>query len=165
MATVYLIRHGEPEVRGVFLGQMDPGLRAPVKIDLDVPIVYTSPLRRARETYIECARVEILPDLREIGYGEWTGKSWEEIEAGWPELARRKMGAWLAVTPPGGEPWDEFAARVGHVWDRVRQGLFPAAIVAHQAVNAALAQMIAGRDPERFQQGYGEVIAFEYGRA
>lgn len=162
MATVYLIRHAEPAVRGVFLGQMDPPLTDAARpaFALDVRIVYTSPLRRAMQTAaaIECDRVEVLPELRELGYGEWTGKTWEEIEERWPDLAREKLRNWTGVTPPGGESWTDFAERVARAWARIREGPFPAAVVAHQAVNAAL---VAPENPESFAQKYAEVITHE----
>ncbi len=170
MATLYLIRHAEPEVRGVFLGQMDPplsiaGMQAASSLgEIEVAITYTSPLRRARETaqYVRSQRTAILQELREIDFGDWTGKTWQEIESGWNALARRKAADWLGVAAPGGESWHELLKRIEIVWHAVRTGPEPAAVVAHQAVNAALANLIEGRDPLVFEQRYGELTLMTY---
>lgn len=164
MATVFLIRHEEPEVRGVFLGQLDPPLSARGRAaaaqlcEIEAAAIYTSPLRRAAETAAFLRGEPVtLDELREISYGEWTGRTWAEIESAWSDVAD-----WHSITPPGGEPWPAFLQRVDAAWTRIRAGAFPAAIVAHQGVNAALAALIAGRDPLSFTQNYGEVIQLEY---
>lgn len=171
MASLFLIRHGEPEITGVLLGQMDPPLAPAGKArleaalrDVQVEAAWTSPLRRARETaaYVHAARVIELPELREIDQGQWTGKSWAEIEATWGDLAARKMSDWLAVAAPDGETWSAFLDRVRHAWSVIRNGPRPAAVVAHQGVNAALRYLIDGRNPLDFAQQYGEVIELAY---
>jgi broad specificity phosphatase PhoE len=171
MATLFLIRHGEPEVTGIFLGQLDVPLAAAGWAQMAsalggiaVAVAWCSPLRRARET-AEAVRAEelrVVADLREIDQGEWTGKRWAEIEAGWSELAQRKSADWLGVAAPGGESWTDFLERVGAVWQLIRRGPRPAAVIAHQGVNAALAHLIDGRDPLAFAQQYGEVTSVEY---
>jgi alpha-ribazole phosphatase len=171
MATLYLIRHCEPELRGVFLGQMDPPLSATghnqAKATLrrvNVVVAYTSPLQRATQTaeYAGCAQIIQIENLRELHYGDWTGKPWTEIERDWPELARRKTADWLGITPPNGEAWPELLQRINEVWTIIRNGPEPCAVIAHQAVNAALASLITQTDPLQFEQQYGEVISIEY---
>ncbi len=159
MATLFLIRHAEPERTGVMLGQLDPALsaagvqQAATLAKLTVSIVWSSPLRRARQTAgLIGAPVIELPELRELDQGEWTGKSWPEIEAQWPELAARKLENWIGIPAPEGEPWEIFVARIRTAWNRIRSGPEPAAIVAHQAVNAALLHLIEGRDPVAHSQ-------------
>lgn len=171
MSTLYLIRHTEPAIRGVFLGSTDPGLSeqgcaeaARLLSGLEVAALYASPLRRARETAaaIPAPRPPVvLPDLREMGFGEWEGLTWAQIEAAYPETAQRKIHAWMAVTPPGGETWQEVAARAAQALAVIRRGPFPAAAVAHMVINSALAQQVNGADPVTFYQNYGEVIRCE----
>jgi broad specificity phosphatase PhoE len=167
MASILLIRHEEPELRGRFIGRTDPSLSpagrqaAAAKLsDVDVKAIYVSPLRRARETAaaIRCG-VEpvVIDDLAEIDFGEWEGLTWQEIEQRWPNAACRKIEDWLGVTPPGGECWSDFDARIGRALARIHPGPKPAAIVAHMAVNAALAARLAGADPKRFHQKYGDI--------
>ncbi len=170
MALVYLIRHGEPETTGVMLGQMDAPLsdegrrQAKALSTLQVEMVWSSPLRRARESAacLLCKHIAELPELREIDLGDWTGKRWDEIESEWPEVAARKLADWFRCAAPGGEEWDAFLHRVQNAWDRIKAGPFPAAVVAHQGVNAALLNLIQGSDPLQFRQGYGEVIRVAY---
>jgi len=159
MPDLYVVRHARPAVIGVLLGQTDPPLsedggRQAGELLRDVRLVrvYSSPLRRARETADLLARgacVEIMEDLREITYGEWDGLSWAEIEGRNEELARRKLADWGGVTPPGGEGWDAFRGRVLRAFERICMGPRPAAIVGHAAVN----QILTG-----VEQAYGGVF-------
>jgi len=121
-------------------------------------------LRRAAETAccLPCSTVVILPELREIGFGEWTGKTWSEIEAQWPALAAAKLKDWQGVTSPDGETWKTFAERIRRAWDRIRRGPSPAAIVAHSGVNAMLAHLATGCPVTQFQQQYGEINEITY---
>jgi broad specificity phosphatase PhoE len=167
MSKLYLVRHAEPALTGVLLGQANPplssaGRTAAAKIRLPVRIVYSSPLRRAVETAAQWGlRTLVLQDLTEISYGEWDGLSWREIESKYPELAKHKQVCWRAVTPPGGEDWEAFANRVARALSLIRSGPFPAAVVAHAAVNAELTRILRGVDPHSFQQEYGEVLEYE----
>ena len=170
MPTLYVVRHGEPALRGVMLGRTDPPLseagRAQMRgIALPVHVVFTSPLRRAVESaelMAKGAEVVILSDLAEIGFGEWDGKSWSEIEAMDPELAGRKLENWLSVAPPGGEPWPEFQQRVDSALEVALMRGEDAAIVGHIAVNACIASIIAGVDPLGFRQEYGQVYDYRF---
>jgi broad specificity phosphatase PhoE len=178
-------------VEGVLLGQSDPPLSDRGRRDaerafsgLEVERVYSSPLRRARETAAflrSPAEVTVLDDLAEISLGAWDGKSWEEVQRADPALANRKSEDWFGVIPPGGESWNFFAKRVLTALDRVRSGPMPAAIVAHWAVNSVIASAQTrqtkpsappcstplGRavppvgPPQLFQQAYCEVIEFD----
>ena len=170
MATLFLIRHGEPTLTGVFLGQLDPPLSETGRLQclplkaLHVEAAWSSPLLRARQTasFLNTASLHEHDGLREIGYGEWTGKSWAEIQTTWKEWAGRKEADWLATPAPGGEPWPDFVQRLNMVWNHIRNGPHPAAVVAHAGVNAALNMLITGSDPLQFQQTYGEVIRVEF---
>ncbi len=158
MPRLFLVRHSEPDITGVLLGQCDPPLseagRAQAALILeDVPlaIVYTSPLRRARETAELMARgapVVVIDGLREITYGAWDGLTWADIEAADPDLAVNKLRDWRKFTPAGGEHWDTFVTRVKQAFEPLLLGPEPAAIVAHAAVNEILGAC---------GQGYGDV--------
>jgi len=171
MNRFYLVRHGEPELRDVFLGRTDSPLSALGQIRaaealsrLQAAIVYCSPLSRSFQTamYIPCMRrVIVLDGLSEIDFGDWETKSWGQVEQGWPDVARMKRKAWLGVTPPGGESWTAFHGRVMKAWELIKQGPTPAVIVAHMAVNAVLAGHLFGIDPATFRQEYCEVLAVD----
>src|SRR5512147_817829 len=104
MPTLYVIRHAEPEIRDVISGQSDPPLSITGRdqaelLRVPVNIVYSSPLKRARQTaiYLNSCPV-ILSDLAEISYGAWDGLSWSEIERRWPEIAAAKIADWQGTT-------------------------------------------------------------------
>lgn len=171
MALLYLIRHAKPEGAGTFLGQADPPLAiaaldewAAALSALSVRAVYVSPLRRARDTAacLRCPEVTVLADLREIGFGQWTGKTWLEIERNWADLAARKLKDWRGVTPPEGESWTAFEKRIQRAWDSICKGPAPAAVVAHHAVNAVLANLANNVSTEDFRQSYGEIKQLTY---
>jgi broad specificity phosphatase PhoE len=69
---------------------------------------------------------------------------------------------WRAGVPPNGETWSDFEVRIRAVWRGLREGPFPAAIVAHLGVNSVLAACIAGWDAMTFQQDYCEVLTLEF---
>lgn len=167
MRKLFVVRHGEPAVTGVLLGQSNPRLSrdgrfAAGMLKLPVRVIYSSPLRRALETAERMGhRIHVLQDLVEIGYGEWDGKRWEDIEREYPDAARQKELDWAGATPPGGEPWSEFTARVDRALEVIRRGIFPAAVVAHAAVNAQIASRLTGADPFSFQQEYCGVLEYE----
>jgi broad specificity phosphatase PhoE len=50
--------------------------------------------------------------LREFHFGDWDGLHFAEAAARDPDLSRRYWEAPGAVAPPGGESWDDAAARV-----------------------------------------------------
>ncbi len=78
---------------------------------------YASDLSRARETAQAVAERHGLPvqvhiGLRERGFGSFEGKTWAELEAGWPveiESWRKRVPNFA---PPGGESLLQLQARV-----------------------------------------------------
>jgi broad specificity phosphatase PhoE len=169
MPALYLIRHAEPAITGVLLGQSDPplseeGRKQAAALRLPEPCaVYTSPLRRALQTaaYLtKCAVV--VPDLAEITYGTWDGLSWIEIERRWPKLARRKLADWEGVTPPGGEAFLDFRTRIGEVFTSLQQTATPCAIVGHEAVNAVILCLLGNSNFLSHRQAYCELQRHEF---
>ncbi|MCC6341418.1 MAG: histidine phosphatase family protein [Bryobacterales bacterium] len=171
MPRLFLIRHGEPELKGTLLGRRDPGLSAEGRIaagaamaGIDAAVAYVSPLRRARETAAFLPpgiRRIITGGLIEIGLGEWEGLEWREVEARWPDVARRKLERWFDVPAPGGETWPRVAARAARVIERIRAGPFPAAVVAHLGINSAIIARLTGSDPRMCVQGYCEILTYD----
>lgn len=123
---VILARHGQTEwlAAGRSQGQGDPplderGRRQALALAralraLEPASVYASDLARAAETArFVAARcgvpLRLVPELREVDLGEWTGLTADEIDRRWPgALARWRAGrrGWLA-----GESYDEMAER------------------------------------------------------
>ena len=165
MPSLYLVRHAEPAVTGVLLGQSNPSLSDAGRQQaskVQVPsfaACYTSPLLRSVETAAALnVPTTIIPDLREITYGEWDGRVWADIEQRWPDIARRKMLDWTGVTPPGGEAWAAFEQRVSAALDAILKMPLPALLIGHEAVHSVIAARVAGEDPTTFQQSYCELV-------
>jgi probable phosphoglycerate mutase len=79
--------------------------------------VLTSPLSRCAETAAVvaagCGGLPVVTetDLTECDFGEWEGRTYEEVRAGWPV----EFEAWqcsTGVAPPGGESFQQVAGRV-----------------------------------------------------
>ncbi|MFN0102913.1 MAG: histidine phosphatase family protein [Bryobacteraceae bacterium] len=163
MRLIHLIRHARPAVTGVLLGGSDIPLASEelTASTLVVDRVLASPLARAwrtAELLFPGTEITAVPEFAERGLGQWERKRWDEVEAEWPELAGRASVDWFGTTPPGGEPWSDFVARVERGW----RGVPPAgaiAIVAHVGVNSVLAHLADGRELASFQQDYLEVIS------
>jgi probable phosphoglycerate mutase len=154
-------------VTGVLLGRTDVSLRPAVipAATFTVATVFASPLRRARRTaelLFPNQPVNILDGLSERDLGDWEGRSWREVQQGWPDLAAAADRDWFATVPPNSEPWSRFVERVGSAWREIRRAEAPCAVVAHAGVNAVLAAWIAGRSPAEFQQKYLEVLTLEF---
>ncbi|MEO7651338.1 MAG: histidine phosphatase family protein, partial [Bryobacteraceae bacterium] len=148
------------------LGRTDVALRLDTlpAIALPVASVFASPLRRARRTaalLFPFREMTILDGLAERDLGEWDGLSWEAVQHGWPDLARQAEFDWLGTTPPKGESWPTLIARVTPAFHQMCRAEKPIAVVAHVGVNAALAELIAGRNPMEFRQDYLEVLTLE----
>lgn len=171
MPQLLLVRHGEPERKGVLLGRLNTGLSAAGLAQaqaalrgMEAAVCYVSPLRRAQETAAclpaSIARVT-LEDLAEIGMGDWEGLRWTEVEDEWPELASKKLTNWFGIPAPGGERWEEIVARAERALERMRLGPFPAIAVGHQGMHAVLDSLLTGRRPEGFLQEYCEVRRYD----
>jgi alpha-ribazole phosphatase len=104
------------------------------------------------------ASLDIREELTERDFGQWDGLAWKEIERQWPADAAYALENWLEFTPPGGEPWPEFADRVQRFW-RATPRTENLIVVAHHGVNALLAEF-AGLGPAiSFKQDYAEIIS------
>ena len=131
-----LIRHGalEPEHTGRFVGLSDVCLSAAGRRQAEAlgkyfekpePVhVLVSPLRRAMET----AELALRPsghsfsvdhELREIDFGDWEKKTFDEISAADPENAARWGRFERDFAFPGGESLQSFTDRVERLAGRV----------------------------------------------
>ena len=124
-----LIRHGEVEARyqGIFGGSIDMNLsprgQRQAKILADylrvktIDAVYASPMKRVQQTFAPSARHHrvkqvILPGLREIDFGDWTGFGWDAVREKfgiepWEWLDKIELGV-----VPNGESTVHFRKRV-----------------------------------------------------
>ena len=124
-ARLILLRHAVAEAGERCAGRgsaFDPGLERPGReqaaaasrrLGREVDLVVSSPARRALETAAAWdLPVQVDERLAERSFGEWEGRRWSEL---WPTVAAEVLTdpeAYARFTPPGGEPFEEVAARV-----------------------------------------------------
>lgn len=148
-----LLRHGQPEGGDRFRGTRDDPLnetgwrqmRASVEGAAPWEVIVTSPLRRCAEFAAELADrhrlpLETEPRLAEMAFGEWEGKSFDELKASAPAALRSFFADPVHHTPPGGEPLAEFSRRVDAAWDGLaeRHSGRHILVVCHGAVMRAI---------------------------
>lgn len=160
---LFLVRHGQTDwnVQKRAQGHTDIPLDAvgreqafrTGKAFLDLPIqrLLTSDLQRASQTADEIARntkvpVEILPELRERGFGEWEGQPFAEIGIRFGFEADFKGVTRNEITPPGGESFVDVWNRVKSVVDDVQKRKIDTAIVAHGGTCSLLLAMFLNGD-------------------
>jgi broad specificity phosphatase PhoE len=154
-ARLVLVRHGQSTYNAEMRlqGQADPPLSeagraearalAPVLPPFDQ--VVTSDLVRASETAALLGYPDAIRDARwrEIDIGEWQGRSLsdfpDEIEHSW------RGGP---VTPPGGESWAQFQARVGAAADELLAAGGTWLAVCHGGVVRGVVSHVTGADPQ-----------------
>ncbi len=150
MSALILVRHGETNLAGRFCGQIDPPLNEAGNLQaaqaarevaqLGIARIHSSSLLRARQTAEKIAQssgreIELLPELREIGFGAWEGLDWTEIEARWPQESRRWAEEFPHRSAPQGEPYAEFCARVDSCIASIASTVpMPVAVVTHRGV-------------------------------
>lgn len=165
MTELLLIRHGETHWNrvGRFQGQIDVPLSdggreqaaALAEILRVVPlrIIYTSDLRRARETAEAVAATTGAPivedrRLREIRLGRWEGLTVDEIRAGDGEALDRFRQNPATSRAPDGESVPDVQRRVLAALEDILQS-YPegqVAIVSHGLALAALKVSLLGED-------------------
>lgn len=150
---VDLLRHGEPRGGAKFRGHADDPLsetgwtqmRAAVQGESPWQVVVSSPLLRCAEFAAELAASLDLPmeteeRFKEIGFGEWEGRTAEELMQSAPGCLDLFWRDPAHYTPPGGEALDAFAARVTASWidTLARHAGKKILLVAHGGVNRVI---------------------------
>ena len=158
---VYLARHGRTayNLEGRFQGQL------PVPLDElgraqaaelaeratahGFAVLWSSTLLRARETAeIVAASTGLEPRhdarLMETDAGDWTDRSFEEVQGEAPELFAKFIAGDPTFAFPGGESFAEQEVRVGAALDDVERGARPVLVVCHGMVIRAALSVRAG---------------------
>lgn len=146
--TLYFLRHGSTGADGRFIGSTDlpvaPAARATLRksgralLEKNVGAVFCSPMLRCRQSFDALSLdrdVEYLDDLREIDFGEWENKSFDEITAAYPD----KVCEWAEWSEgfsfPEGERISNFLQRIRAVREKIE--LHPAQsilVVSHGGI-------------------------------
>jgi len=145
-----LIRHGEPVGgSGRYRGQIDDPLsekgwrqmREAVAGHCPWQSIVSSPLSRCAAFAEELGQRHGLPvsfdnRLVEIGFGEWEGRSKDEISAQDPQALQNFYTDPVGFCPPGAEPMVDFERRITTAWQALLRGYAGqhVLVVAHAGV-------------------------------
>lgn len=133
-----LIRHGQTQwnVLQKYQGQTDiplnnTGRDQAEKLAVSLQnetfeAIYCSDLSRAEETAKIIARFHSMepvsdPRWREFNFGHWEGLTYREIDHAFPEEARLWVEDTRNFQVPGGESFDQIAARVEEVLEEIQR--------------------------------------------
>ncbi|MCQ2487015.1 MAG: histidine phosphatase family protein [Clostridia bacterium] len=159
--TLYLYRHGLTSANydGTYCGHRDIPLSARGRESLnflkenctypDVPVVFTSPLQRCRQSakimFPENDAIE-MRELIEYDFGEFDGCTAEDLKD------KLEFATWLSggpnVAPPYGETNADFGDRIADAFIKIVEGMMKTgitetAVVTHGGVVSALMSMFA----------------------
>ena len=183
MTEIILVRHGETgwNVSQTYRGRADVALdEVGVKqaellgeylSDWKLEAIYSSPLRRARDTANAIARhqnakVQVASGLTDFDYGSWQGLPEAEVRKLYPDLHQEWRTNPHLVTMPGGESLGDVAERArGVVKEAVSRYQGSVALVSHRVVNKVLICSLLGLDNSRFwdiRQDVGGITVFDY---
>lgn len=136
----YLIRHGQTEwnIEGKIQGKTDiplnetglhqAALLAEGMRGRSIAAVYSSPLLRAAQTAELLAeekglKVRLVPELREVDFGLWEGRSWEEVDAAFHEDLKKWEENPALYMPTGGESRESCRLRCKKAVERMLEEL------------------------------------------
>jgi broad specificity phosphatase PhoE len=129
ITQLLLVRHAEVETRyhRVFGGRIDMGLSprgheqstalAKYLSGRHFDAIYASPMKRVQETIqpllaVKEHRPVILPGLREVDFGDWTGLGWEDVQKRFGESPFEWLEKMARDGFPNGENELAFRSRV-----------------------------------------------------
>ncbi len=176
--TFYFLRHGETTASrtGGYCGTLDPDLTpeglemagdfAAAYKDLAWEAIFCSPLRRAVATAQPlCDAVgltlHLRKELKEIAYGQWEGKTPEEVN----RTFHNEFVSWMADpgwnSPTGGERGVDIARRSSLVLEEMEQG-HPSGnvlVVSHKATIRIMLCSLLGIDVGRYRDRISMPVA------
>jgi len=171
MTTIYLIRHGQTawNKEEIFRGRTDislneVGIREAELVGeslkgMDIHVIYSSPLSRARETARRIAqffnlKVQPLEGIIDMSFGKWEGRPLREVQIHDRELYRQWREQPHLVKLPGGESLDEVRVRAMAALEEVVQYHHGKnlVLVSHRVVNKVILCGILGVDNSHFWQ-------------
>jgi alpha-ribazole phosphatase len=182
--TLWLIRHGETaqSSRGRCYGSLDVALSPAGIVQVQAAAkrlgtqrlsgIYCSPRTRCRHSAEiiaaeQTCTVETVEDLAELDFGDFEGRTYDEIAAEHPELYAEWMANPTMVKFPGGESFSDMWERVNAAVAKLRTGHAESifAIVAHGGVNRIIlaeALGLPGKNIFRIGQGYAALNLVKY---
>jgi alpha-ribazole phosphatase len=187
--TLLFIRHAETDFAGRFCGHSDPSvnerglrqieelietLRTEFAGARSIDAIYASDLARALSTAdaigreFELSPIKV-PELREIGFGEWEGLSWAEIESRDHVYARQWSEAYPYLPAPDGELFEAFQSRVLSEVKRILAMASHncAAVVTHAGVMRVVLRSLCGLEEQeawKRTKAYCSMFRYQPGR-
>jgi broad specificity phosphatase PhoE len=169
VSDIYLARHGQTayNLEGRFQGQLPVPLDAVGRAQAEdlaerasahgFASLWCSTLLRARETADAVARrIDLEPRedarLMETDAGDWTDRSFADVQSEAPELFAAFAAGDPAFAFPGGESFAEQELRVQAALQDVAQGELPALVVCHGMVIRAAFARRASQAARRFER-------------
>ena len=179
---LYIIRHGQTDwnVEGKIQGRQDIPLNAAGRSQAEmlakgmekrpVTAIYSSPQIRAMETAETLARAQGMavipvPELAEIGYGDWEGRTASDILAKERKLYEEWWQHPATVAPPGGETLNQVDVRCKKAWERIKGEMKgDPAVVAHGGTLAHfIVHLLEGQpDAAEILVGNASITTIEY---
>ena len=171
MTSIYLVRHGQTawNKEEIFRGRTDipldeTGLRQAELTGeyfkgMEIHAIYSSALSRAWETAQKIAQfhdltVQSLPGIIDMSFGNWEGRSHQEIRENDRETYRQWVETPHLVRLPGGEGLDDVRVRaMAAVEELVRKNPGKTLVlVSHRVICKVLICAILGLDNSHFWQ-------------
>jgi len=156
-ATWWWVRHGPTHAK-TFVGWRDiPAdlsdtaqlTRLSAYLPADALIV-ASPLIRASETAdaIQDARTRLpdAPALREFSFGDWDGRSFDDVARTDPDVSRAYWEDPGHIRPPNGESWHDAAGRVAPIVDQMNRDHSGRDIIAVAHIGIIMTQIARATD-------------------
>lgn len=155
--AIALFRHGmtAENKRRAYVGWTDSPLM-PGQVFSEIPEnfdrVYTSDLVRCRETanlLFPKKTAEVLPELREMSFGDWEGKTYEQLKH--DTIYQKWLDDPFSISPPNGESFSAFSRRVQKGWaemttNMLEQRVRTSALVTHGGV---IRYLLSSYSPEQ----------------
>ena len=184
--NIYLLRHGQTEEnrRGTYYGDLDIDLNA-IGIsqgnkakdyfsDIKLDRVYVSDKKRTLEMaklVLGQAEMKVIQDNRinETNFGDFEGKTYEEIKTLYPEECVLWQNNWMEFVPPSGESYIELCKRVKSFMEDIKKLESDNILICtHSGVMRAIYCYVMNENIELFwkfgcKNGDISVIKYEYG--
>lgn len=176
--NIYAIRHTKPDIEsGICYGQSD--LQVANSFTLEQKVVseklegiwfdwvYCSPLQRCRilaESMFEDEVIVFDDRLKELNFGDWELKSWEDIYSG--KYGKVWFDNYQEMKTPNGESYPEMRKRIESFLSKIKENDYKnIAIFTHVGVIRIMKSIIEKQPVEMlfesFKPAYGSVTKLE----
>jgi len=165
-----LFRHGEPALKGVYLGRTDSALSEQgvicsqkALLEGQWDLIISSPLQRCLHSakwIAEQKKLDLLvwDELQELDFGDWDGVSFEQVYQNDPVAADNFWQAPEKYPAPNGETIQQFKQRLAMVKEKLlKLSAEKVLVVTHGGVIRGLAGELLGIEADRWSR-----IAIEY---